>query len=497
MSEEEKETGFNTAEKAKAAAEGAKKGASALKQAIDRLPLNSMVQKIPALAKFAGFANYAACALAVLIVVGGVALAAPNKAEKQPKSSSEKVAKAGKKDTSDPALKGEWKNTKVDEVFSFDKGKFTYFWGKDGSMTRGTYTTDSTEYEGVALGLITFSWEEDYDFETGKWTEREKPGSSMLFYHFAGNDMLNTLNEKDVEKDYKRGTYLKEAVAKATADAKKAKEIKGMSLEKAEKVVKGAKDAASAFATIASLIDNGNIDAALSAIDAAKSLVNKEKATPESLFRYELTKDGSGVRLLGRAAGTNFSGTLVFPDTIEGLPVKEIEGFRWIDDGVMASVTAIIVPEGVTYFEGFNGKALVYVSLPSTIEKISGYTFSSDEWTCCPNLVRIDIPENAPLEEIPKFFAGKTSLAQFKFPSAVKKIGSHAFEKTKLTSVELPAGLQDIYSGAFYYCSKLTEVIVPEGMGKIECDGIFIFNGTHLNLKSQAALKAIGYTGNF
>lgn len=81
MSEEEKES-ESLGDKAKAAAEKLKASAENLnagekaksfagkaKEAIKKLPFNNLAQKVPALAKFAGYANYAACVLALLLVV--------------------------------------------------------------------------------------------------------------------------------------------------------------------------------------------------------------------------------------------------------------------------------------------------------------------------------------------------------------------------------------------------------------------------------------------
>ena len=298
----------------------------------------------------------------------------------------------------------------------------------------------------------------------------------------------------------------------------------GSSGSDAAKLLKGAKDAASAFSEIAKQLEGGDAAAAIASIEAAIPLLKQEKATPESLFRYELTKDGSGVKILGPADGATFSGTLVFPDTIEGLPVKEIKKMK------SDIVTAIIVPEGVTYFGGFEGIALMYVSLPSTIASLETDTFSS-----CKKLARIDIPENAPLQTIPYHFASETALAQFKFPSAVKNIGCSAFMGTKLTSVEIPDGvevlglgsfgdrsdsfvlcfasckeltsvklpksLQYVGPSCFSGCSNLTDVIVPDGIGQViwkrYATSNDSFEGTHLNLKSQAAVKAIGYKDAF
>lgn len=70
-------------EKAKAAGEKAKAAGGKVKGFIDKLPFNAMAQKVPALAKVAGYANYAACVLGVLLVAVVVAVATPDKGEKQ------------------------------------------------------------------------------------------------------------------------------------------------------------------------------------------------------------------------------------------------------------------------------------------------------------------------------------------------------------------------------------------------------------------------------
>lgn len=305
----------------------------------------------------------------------------------------------------------------------------------------------------------------------------------------------------------------------STKDADKAAE---KAAKDAAKVLKGAKDAAGAFEIIAKQLADGQTDAALSAIDAAVALVKNEKATPESQFRYELTKDGSGVRLLGPAGEVTFEGrSLVFPDTIEGMPVKEInESYG----SVYTGPTSVVVPEGVEVIafdegalNGPLGYKLVYASLPSSLKEICTRIFRD-----CKNLVRIDIPADSKLTVIPGGFAKNTGIKSFTIPSNVKEIGWQAFEGCdSLTSIEIPGGVTEIGDSAFYACSKLekvtlpstlkvvgsyafkscsnlTEVIVPEGMGKVKWSTYGNeFEGTHLNLKSQAALKAIGYTGEF
>ena len=160
-----------------------------IKETINKLPFNGLVGKIPALAKVAGFANYAACALGVLLLVVVVAVATPNKASAQTKGDAEgtekteKVANADKKESkkdkakpsgkTDKALNGEWKRGE-NEVYSFDNGKVTYFDIQDGTMNRGTYKTATVD----GLECMEIIVAEVYDFETGKWIAREKLGET-------------------------------------------------------------------------------------------------------------------------------------------------------------------------------------------------------------------------------------------------------------------------------------------------------------------------------
>lgn len=136
--------------------------------------------------------------------------------------------------------------------------------------------------------------------------------------------------------------------------------------------------------------------------------------------------------------------------------------------------------------------------------------------------MRIDIPADSKLTYIPRSFAKGAGIKSFTIPSNVKEIDSRAFMSSALTSIEIPEGvtcigleafvfcqnlekvtlpstLKKIKRSAFKDCPNLTEVIVPEGMGKVNWGliGDTTFKGTHLNLKSQAALKALGYTGSF
>ena len=59
------------------------------------------------------------------------------------------------------------------------------------------------------------------------------------------------------------------------------------------------------------------------------------------------------------------------------------------------------------------------------------------------------------------------NLSKLSLPSSVKSIGSFAFEKAGLTSIEFSEGLESIGEDAFSYTTKLTSIDLPEGLKTI------------------------------
>lgn len=52
----------------------------------------------------------------------------------------------------------------------------------------------------------------------------------------------------------------------------------------------------------------------------------------------------------------------------------------------------------------------------------------------------------------------------------VTEIGEYAFERTDITSVQLPDGLKTIAEGAFRYCNKLERIDIPESVDCVYCN---------------------------
>lgn len=101
----------------------------------------------------------------------------------------------------------------------------------------------------------------------------------------------------------------------------------------------------------------------------------------------------------------------------------------------------------------------------------------------------------------------KCSVKEIIIPDTVEgmpvvAIGCGAFEEyTALKRVTLPSGLEGMYNATFRDCSALKQVIIPKGIKRMEFyDGSYqgSFEGcVSLSLSSQAALRKLGYTGEF
>lgn len=365
--------------------------------------------------RFAGMANRAfriVAACAVLMMAAG-------------------VCSCGSK--TDKALNGDWiLNGK--ETYSFDNGKFTFVWaGDEPQMKRGTFetkagTVDSDGKKRDDISRVFFTWKEDYDFETGKWIAREKPGSSEFVYKISPNKEKLTLEATDTDKyfEFKPCKNFKELTEKATtrgkelaAEAQKLAEIKAMSADE----------------------------------------LKKQPPAPESDFEVKPTDDSyTAIRI------TKYKGSdplVAIPATMQGLPVKEIGEQAFYGNG---DIVAVVTPEGMSVIgeKAFHGCPNLSVAVIS--EGVTVINFGAFEW--CENLSSVVLPSTLkaiggcafkPLD------GGRSSLKSIELPAGLLYIGQLAFSQTWLTSVKLPEGLLYIGENAFAG-TPLTSVSLPKSL---------------------------------
>lgn len=132
---------------------------------------------------------------------------------------------------------------------------------------------------------------------------------------------------------------------------------------------------------------------------------------PATDFEYTVRRGGGGSISIIKYVGTSKS--IVFPKTIDGLPVTVIGGYL-LDDVPNSLIESVVIPDSV-----------------HTIVSMA--------------------------------FFGCTSLKSVDFGKGVLEIQDRAFEScTALEKIILPPNLETIGETAFYGCSSATEIFIPK-----------------------------------
>ena len=196
--------------------------------------------------------------------------------------------------------------------------------------------------------------------------------------------------------------------------------------------------------------------------------------SPDGLWTYDITESGdsSGIEIL-RYNGNETNITV--PQVIEG---RNVISLNSTFDGFY-ELESIVIPDGVTSIEGafYGCEGLKNVTLPKSITDMP-YAFN-----CCYSLKEINIPDGARdfsnafpgtmLESfvfpqgtnyISSSFAGNMYLKKVIIPGSVE-ISDEAFADCEnLTDVTLENGIKSIDDYAFFHCTSLKELIIPESV---------------------------------
>ncbi|MBB5219661.1 putative small secreted protein [Treponema rectale] len=244
------------------------------------------------------------------------------------------------------------------------------------------------------------------------------------------------------------------------------------------------------------------------------------KENPASDFKYTMTDDGTGVKI------TEYIGKspkIIIPAEIENLPVLEVEDLakrdheygeaywssifeEWTYHRNNVTITHIVFPDsvrstglkdvGALSLEHYD--ALEYVKLPAGIIEWEDKDIPSLYYTAHKSPLT---GRGVPVNTLPQM-SNCAKLKTVIIPEGIKAIP--VFENCPaLESISLPASVEYVPPRAFTNCGSLKEVNIPDSVEKIAFyyKGEFLepeqFGGTNLNLKTQAKLKQLGYTGTF
>lgn len=112
----------------------------------------------------------------------------------------------------------------------------------------------------------------------------------------------------------------------------------------------------------------------------------------------------------------------------------------------------------------------------------------------CTMLNKVNLGENSAIKAIGEGAFASTGLTSFDFSNCknLKAIGRWAFSGVQLTDIILPASVESIGEGAFFYNESLTDVVIPAAVTEIEG---YTFNG-NTSLATISLPATLVYVGN-
>ncbi len=168
----------------------------------------------------------------------------------------------------------------------------------------------------------------------------------------------------------------------------------------------------------------------------------------------------------GKIVLTSYKGTatdIIIPSQIDGKDVYAI-GDSCFGNGDVISVKCPDTLVEIREKAFINCWDMVKIELNDGLKSIDDYAFSSN------SLEEIELPDS--VESMGRAVFGAGYLISIKLPASVSEIPRGCFAGCKFESVTIPSTVKVIGEQAYISCYSLKEVIIEEGVEKIE-DGAF------------------------
>lgn len=206
----------------------------------------------------------------------------------------------------------------------------------------------------------------------------------------------------------------------------------------------------------------------------------EQKQSEAGLFTYQ--NNGYYIILTGY---TGSETTVVVPDTIESLPVREI-AYRAF---AATTARAWILPDSIEKICGgaFADSAAVEIRLPQN----PALYLESSALSSTQNLRRITLPEG--ITTLPDYCFSMSGIHSINIPSSVTSIGENCFSYSSLTGIHIPANVKTLGISAFENCEELsTLTFAQKGLTAIPN---YCFEGCK-SLKNIVLPKTVKSIGN-
>ena len=170
---------------------------------------------------------------------------------------------------------------------------------------------------------------------------------------------------------------------------------------------------------------------------------------------------GSSTYYCYPAIPTTTKGAVSIPTTLGGYSVKSIGNYAFYN---CTNITSVIIPNSVTNigsyaFGGCSG--LTSVTIPDSVTDIGSSAFSG-----CRGLTSVTIPDS--VTDIGSYaFYGCRGLTCVTIPSRWALSTVFTNSCTKITSVAVPYGSDDVVDEAFKGCVSLTSISIPDSVTSI------------------------------
>jgi len=150
------------------------------------------------------------------------------------------------------------------------------------------------------------------------------------------------------------------------------------------------------------------------------------------------------------------------------------------------NATVSRIPDGA-----FQSTGLTSIVIPASVSEIGGYAFSD-----CSRLATASLAPGSQLTVLPDSIFSSTALTEFLVPATITTISSGAFSGTPLTALNFQPNsrLADIGAYAFYG-SRLTSVEIPSGIQTIGLMAFFIDRLESLTLPSSPSRAGFEFEG--